>query len=205
MMPMKTSPRDRRHDLTKQKILDTARSILLAEGVSGISMRTLAEKVDYSPAALYRYFSNKEEIVEALRQEAWQMLATFEPEPPPADHTSLGDLYVHLGRTYIRFATQYPEYYQLIMSTTETGPNSLDEFKQNPNFVDLLQFVEAAVAAGEFKLPEGYTPTHLAMLSWFTVHSISLLKLTMMSKCQEEFEALSMEVIEMVKVAFTSK
>lgn len=202
---MKTSPRDRRHDLTKQKILDTARSLLLSEGMQGISMRILAEKADYSPAALYKYFANKEEIIEALRQEAWQMMAAFDPEPPPAGMTSLADLYVHSGRNYIRFASQYPEYYQLIMSTTETGPASLEEFKQHPNFIELLRFVEAAVAAGEFELPQGYAPIHLAMLSWFTVHGISLLKLTMMSKCQDEFEPLSIEVLEMVKAAFIRK
>jgi AcrR family transcriptional regulator len=198
---MKTSPRDRRHDLTRQKILDIARGLLLTHGVSGISMRALAEKADYSPAALYKYFDSKEAIIEALRQEAWHLMAAFEPEPP-AEVTSLADLYVHSGRSYIRFASQHPEYYQLIMSTVETGPNSLEEFKQNPSFVELLQFVESAVAAGEFKLPEGYAPLHLAMLSWFAVHSISLLKLTMMSKFQDEFETLGLEVLEMVKAAF---
>lgn len=202
---MKTSPRDRRYDLTKQRILDTARTILLTEGVGAISMRTLAEKVDYSPAALYKYFANKEEIIEALRQEAWQLMATYEPESVPASMTSMPDLFVRLGRNYIRFASQYPQYYQLIMSTTETGPKNLDEFKQNPNFIGLLQFMEAAVKSGEFKLPEGYTPTHLAMLSWFVVHSISLLNLTMMSKCQEEFEALSIEILDLVKVFYVAK
>lgn len=202
---MKPSPRDRRHDLTRQKILDTARSILLAEGADAISMRTLAEKVDYSPAALYKYFSNKEEIVEALRQEAWLLLATYQPEPPPPDMTSLADLFVHAGRNYIRFAAEYPEYYQLIMSTTATGPTSLEEFFQSPNFKDVLALVEAAIAAGEFVLPAGYTPTHLAMLSWFVVHSISLLKLTMMSKCPAEFETFSLEILDLVKVLFAPR
>lgn len=202
---MKISPRDRRHELTRQKILDIARSLLLTEGVQGISMRILAEKADYSPAALYKYFDSKEAIIEALRQEAWQRLATFEPEPPPAGMSSLADLYVRSGRNYLRFAGQYPEYYQLIMSTTETGPNSMEEFKQNPSFVELLRFVEAAVTAGEFQLPDGYSPLHLAMLSWFTVHAISLLNLTMMNKCQDEFEPLSLEVLEMVKDVFAKK
>lgn len=202
---MKTSPRDRRHELTQQKILEAARALLLEEGIAGISMRVLAEKVDYSPAALYKYFASKEEIVEVLRQEAWQMMAAFETTPPPAALTSPADLFVHAGRDYIRFATTHPEYYQLIMSTTETGPDSLEAFKQSPSFIAFVQFVETAVASGTFELPPGYTPIHLAMLAWFTVHGISLLKLTMMSKCQAEFEALGVEVLEMVKAAFVKK
>jgi len=202
---MPLSPSERRFEKTRQGILSAARTLLFDGGVDAISMRTLAEMVDYSPAALYKYFANKEELVEALRQEAWDMMAAYEPEPPPADMTSLADLFIYSGQSYIDFATRYPEYYLLIMSTTETGPENMEEFKQNPNFINLVQFMEAAIASGEFQVPEGYTPTHLALLSWFVVHSISLLKLTMMSKCKEEFEALSAEVMEMIKVTFAKK
>lgn len=200
---MKTSPRNRRHDLTKQKILDTARQILLTEGVQAISMRTLAERVDYSPAALYKYFANKEEIITALRQEAWELMAAHPSEISPG--MSMAEIFVQSGRGYIDFATKYPEYYMLIMSTAEGGPNNLEEFKQTPNFIGQLQFVESIIAAGEFQLPPGYTPFHLAMLSWFMVHGISLLKLTVMNKCADEFEAASVEVMNMVKDVFTKK
>jgi AcrR family transcriptional regulator len=200
---MNPSPRDRRHDLTRQKILDTARSILLTEGLGGISMRALAEKADYSPAALYKYFDSKEAIVEALRQEAWQMMAAHPSDVSPG--MSLADIFVQSGRGYIDFATKYPEYYMLIMSTAEGGPNNLEEFKQTPNFVGQLQFIESIIAAGEFQLPPGYTPFHLALLSWFTVHGISLLKLTVMNKCADEFEAAGVEVMEMVMEVFTRK
>ncbi len=37
------------------------------------------------------------------------------------------------------------------------------------------------------------------MLAWFVVHGISLLKLTMMSKCVDEFEEVSIDVMNMVK------
>jgi AcrR family transcriptional regulator len=204
-MEVNNSPRERRHDLNKLKILDTARTLLLTEGVKGISMRSLAERADYSPAAIYKYFDSKEAIIETLRQEAWQMLADFEIESPSNGLTTMAEQYIHAGRSYIQFASQHPAYYQLIMSTTETGPDSMEEFKKNASFIELLKFVEAGVSVGEFELPEGYTPIHLAMLSWFVVHSISLLKLTMMSKCQEEFESLSLEVMDMIKAALVKK
>lgn len=200
---MPPSPRDRRHDLTRQKILDTARSILLTEGVQAISMRTLAERVDYSPAALYQYFANKEEIIAALRQEGWELMAAHEAGITPG--MSLAEMFVQSGRGYVDFATRYPQYYLLIMSTVETGPASLEEFKRTPNFIGLLQFIESAVASGEFQVPEGYTPFHLAMLSWFIVHAVSLLKLTMMNQCADEFEAAGVEVMNLVKEMFTRK
>jgi len=130
-------------------------------------------------------------------------MANFEPDVPPG--ISMGDMFVLSGRNYVKFASQYPEHYLLIMSTTETGPESLEEFKQSAAFVDLLQFTKAAVGSGAFVLPEGYTPTHFALLSWFVVHGVSLLKLTMMNKCQDEFEEISIEVMNMIKEVFVNK
>ncbi len=51
-------------------------------------MRYLAEKVDYSPSALYKYFNNKEEIIEALRQEGWvQMESIFRSRVDPGQNS----------------------------------------------------------------------------------------------------------------------
>lgn len=197
------SPSERRYEKTRQGILDAARSLLLEGGVGAISMRNLAERVDYSPAALYKYFANKEEIIEALRQEAWEMMANHEPGFPPG--MSMADMFVQSGRNYVDFATKHPEHYLLIMSTTETGPNSMEEFKQTPNFIGFLQFTDAVLASGEFELPEGYSSIHFAMLAWFVVHGVSLLKLTMMSKCPEEFEEVSIEVMKMIRDVFGKK
>jgi hypothetical protein len=105
----------------------------------------------------------------------------------------------------VDFATRNPQYYQLILNSTGSGPKSLEEFRRDPNFIDLQQFMEAAVATGEFELPKGYTPFHLALLSWFIVHAVSMLQLTMMSQCAEEFQAASVEVMHMIKEAFRRK
>lgn len=198
---MPTPPRHRRHELTRQKILDSARHLLLTQGVQAISMRTLAEQVDYSPAALYKYFANKEEILAALRQEAWELLAAHDAGLSAG--MPMAEMFVQLGRGYIDFATRYPQYYKLMMMTAEGGPASLEEFKRSPNFRELLQFIESAEAQGVFRIPEGYAPFHLALLSWFIVHAVSLLKLTMMSQCADEFESASIEVMKLVKEMFS--
>jgi len=159
--------------------------------------------VDYSPAALYKYFSNKEEILEALRQEGWQLMSANEHPVQPG--LSMADAFLESARGYIEFATKYPAYYLLMMSPTTNGPGSMEELKSDPNFAGLLHFIEAAVASGEFLLPSGYTPLHLALLCWFIVHAVSLLKVTYMQNCPEEFDAASMEVIGMFKAIFARK
>jgi AcrR family transcriptional regulator len=197
------TPSERRYEKTRQGILDAAREILVEQGAHAISMRTLAEKVDYSPAALYKYFSNKEEILEELRQEGWRLMSA--DDAPPPQGMPLAEAFVESGRRYIAFATKYPAYYLLMMDPSDKGPKSMQEFRDDPKFAGLLGFIEATVASGEFVLPNGYTPFHLALLSWFIVHAVSLLKVTYMQNCPEEFDAASMEVVGMFKDIFAKK
>lgn len=67
-------PRTRRDERTRQSIIYTAQNILSQQGIDGLSMRAIAEQIDYSPAGLYEYFDGKEEIIQAVRQEGVQRL-----------------------------------------------------------------------------------------------------------------------------------
>ena len=45
--------RTKRHLRTKQSILDAARAIIAEEGPAALSMRALADRIDYSAAGLH--------------------------------------------------------------------------------------------------------------------------------------------------------
>jgi AcrR family transcriptional regulator len=188
------SPSERRHGKTRQAILDAARAIINEQGVDGLSMRTLAEEVDYSPSALYNYFDNKEEIVEAIRAEGWELFDAMD-EGLLQEDLSPAELLYQSGLSYLKFAETYPDHYLLMMSPSDNVPGSLDEFMQWPNFRELASSVEAMVTSGYLKVPAGYTSLHLAFLIWFVVHGIAMLKLTLMRNCQPEFDEISAQVM----------
>lgn len=50
----------------QREILTTAVELLRDEGLGGFTTRRLAERIGFSEAALYRHFSNKDEILAAL-------------------------------------------------------------------------------------------------------------------------------------------
>lgn len=187
------SPSERRHGRTRQAILDAARAIINEQGIDALSMRTLAEKVDYSPSALYNYFDNKEEIVDALRAAGWALAAAMQgrvsPDLPPVEQ------FYQKGLAYLEFAETYPDYYLLLMSPSDNVPGSMEEFLRRPDFGRLIDDVEQVVASGGLELPPGYTALHLAFFVWFLVHGISMLKLTMMRDCQPEFDEISEQVM----------
>ena len=55
-------------------ILDAARTLFVAEGYQNVSIRKIAERIGYSPAAIYSYFDSKDDIFLALAEEGFHML-----------------------------------------------------------------------------------------------------------------------------------
>ncbi|MBN1813471.1 MAG: TetR/AcrR family transcriptional regulator [Anaerolineae bacterium] len=199
----KKSPSERRHGRTRQAILDAALAIINQQGVDGLSMRTLAEEVDYSPSALYNYFDNKEEIVEAIRAEGWALFDAMDQGSLQGD-LSPAELLYRSGLAYLKFAETYPDHYLLMMSPSDRVPESLEEFMQWPNFKELADSIEAMVASGDLKVLPGYTSLHLAFLVWFVVHGIAMLKLTLMRDCRPEFDEISARVMRAAVDVFTA-
>lgn len=64
----------------RQDILNAAREIISHSGIDGISIRKIAGMIDYSPAIIYHYFKNKEELIGILMEEEYRrILAALSP------------------------------------------------------------------------------------------------------------------------------
>ena len=67
-----------RHDRERQAvrfaILDAARDLFVTEGYRNVSIRKIAERIEYSPAAIYSYFVSKDDIFFALAEEGFRRL-----------------------------------------------------------------------------------------------------------------------------------
>src|SRR2546427_6798677 len=61
----------REREELKQQILDAARELFVREGYENVSMRKIAEKIEYSPATIYTYFKDKDEILDCLCEETF--------------------------------------------------------------------------------------------------------------------------------------
>ena len=61
-------------------ILDAARELFVSEGYQNVSIRKIAERIEYSPAAIYGYFPSKDDIFFALAEEGFHLLSGNDPE-----------------------------------------------------------------------------------------------------------------------------
>lgn len=61
----------------REKILQAAADIVKSEGIDKLSIRKLADKIEYSPAIIYHYFSDKEEVLDNVIEERYKMFVNL--------------------------------------------------------------------------------------------------------------------------------
>ena len=66
---------EREREAVSRAILDAARDLFVAEGYHNVSIRKIAERIEYSPAAIYSYFPSKDDIFFALAEEGFRLLS----------------------------------------------------------------------------------------------------------------------------------
>jgi AcrR family transcriptional regulator len=175
-----------RRDLSRQKILDKARKLFVEKGLAGLSMRKLARELHYTPGAIYKHFENKEEILQAIREESWVLSNAMDADMPPG--LGARDMLVESGRQYLRFAAAYPEHYQLMFNSPDLPYGTPEDIRKDPHFAPVIAMVEQGVRSGEILLPEGFDPVMLAFQMWITVHGAAMLRLTVMKMYGKEFD-----------------
>lgn len=97
----------------QQSMLEAARAIALAEGWSNVTMRKIADRIEYSHAVIYDYFENKDVLLLELVHEGFRLLEADLKQARAQAHDSEEALRL-IARGYLGFAWRYPELYRLM-------------------------------------------------------------------------------------------
>jgi len=178
--------REREKSETRDKILDAARELFVAEGFEGVSMRKVAEKIEYSPTAIYVHFSDKQELFRELCHQDYARLA--EVFQSSAMSTEPVERLRQIGATYVDFGTRYPNHYKFMFMTPHPV-HELDEVDRevmgNPEmdaYAFLKWAVQQALAAGCFR--EELNDTELiSQTLWASVHGVISLQIAKGTDC----------------------
>ena len=177
--------REREKSATRDKILDAARELFITQGYDGVSMRKVAEKIEYSPTAIYLHFTDKEDLFHELVHEDFAQLAeVFQSAAMPQDPL---ERLRHIGRTYVDFGVRYPNHYKLMFMTPHPVAE-LDERDRevlgNPE-VDAYAFlkmtVQQAIEAGCFR-DDLADADLISQTVWAAVHGVISLHI---AKCND--------------------
>jgi|GEM_PF-1271334 len=165
----------------QDKILSAARDLFVRQGFDAVSMRKIAEAIDYTPAALYVHFKDKVELMRELcRRDFAEMdarvLALQIADPVERIHRA--------GEIFIAFGTQHKNQYRLMFMTPhprEVQPTAEDlaemvDPDQN-GYAFMCKAVAEAIAKG--RLRDEYGEIQLTVQTlWSCVHGVTALHIT---------------------------
>ena len=189
---------EREREATARAILDAARDLFVAEGYNNVSIRKVAERIEYSPAAIYSYFPSKDDIFLALAEEGFRMLAQSaecarENDPHGSPLECIRSAFLHL----YRFSKEHPEYHSLMFMDRSVPKISQDW--QRFGFVremrhEITALIAAAVAAGDF--PPDSNPEVIFRVLMVATQGVCVMRICDRLIPGEEPEALARVTIE---------
>src|SRR5205814_3351924 len=68
--------------LSRERILGAALDVIDREGLSALSMRRLAQELDVWPMSVYRYFQDKDALLDAMAADLIDQLPDLAPDAP---------------------------------------------------------------------------------------------------------------------------
>jgi AcrR family transcriptional regulator len=154
----------------RHKILDAARELFMSEGYERVTMRRIADAIEYSPTAIYTHFADKDDLVRALCADEFGRLLAALPRQAPQDPV---EWIRQLGLAYARFGFAYPNHYRFMFMTGHRRHEPSDEGQQA--FGLLRAAVEKAVASGAFR-DDGVDA--MAQVLWASLHGVVALLVT---------------------------
>jgi AcrR family transcriptional regulator len=105
--------REREKQELRQAILTAARDIALHDGWQALTIRKVAERIEYSPPTIYEYFQSKDDILAELVHEGFvQMGMTLDAVRGLSDNPETR-LFMMVD-AYVSFALHNPELYQVM-------------------------------------------------------------------------------------------
>jgi AcrR family transcriptional regulator len=158
----------------RQTILEAARELFLQEGDAGLSMRKVADKIQYSATTLYNYFDDKESMIRAIIEADFLSLRRgFDQVAMLSDPI---ERLAALGAAYVDFAVEHPSSYRFLFMTMHAprDPKTMSIEHGNPD-EDAYAFLRATIAdgieAGRFR--EDLTNADfLAQMFWAGCHGV---------------------------------
>ena len=196
----------REREARRRAILDAARELFVTEGYGNVSIRKIAERIEYSPAAIYGSFPSKDDIFYELAEEGFRLLATPDGMAELDTLEPLDRIRAMFWRMY-RFSCDHPEYFAL-MFVDRSVPRITHELA-NDRFrfakeikTRLTAHFEAAVAAGA--LPRSVRPLLAFRIMSMALLGVGVMRLSDRLAPGENADALARDVIEVMVAGLRS-
>jgi AcrR family transcriptional regulator len=194
-----TERKEREKEHLRQEILDAASELFAKEGYANVSMRKIAEKIEYSPTTIYLYFKDKTDLLNQICEETFGKLIETVARLEERDSDDPFDCLQKGMRAYIEFGLTYPNHYEVTFITpiADFLGQEIHPYEGSSGqkaFEYIVRQVSASMAKGQIRKGD-VAATSQAI--WAAIHGVTSLLISHQDFPFVEKDALVETVIEM--------
>jgi AcrR family transcriptional regulator len=148
--------------------------LLLEHGsADGLSIRSVTSRAGVSPTALYLHFADKDELLRAVCDEAFEELGSFLTEAAAARGGEPRARLEAMGEAYLAFARQRPALYRILFAMPGRLGGLARPVEENPGKQAFLALVDVtALCLGD----DTRDPHQVALQLWTGLHGFVSLR-----------------------------
>ena len=159
------------HGNLRQALVDAALDLIEEKGPTGFTLSEAAKRAGVTPAAVYRHFSGREDVIAEAALQGYQIFADVMEFAYESGQPSALAAFEATGRAYLAFARKYPGHYIAMFESGISVNHSSDLAAISARARGVL---ERAAADLSQHIPEGKRPPP-AMFSahvWALSHGV---------------------------------
>ena len=153
----------------RNRIAAAAQELFVSEGVEGLSMRRLADRVGVTATAIYRHFRDKDQILDEIISAGLSILSDY-LAPALRERDPYRRLW-GLIEAYLEFAIEQPKYFDLAFLVPAPNTRISEELERH-NRATFKMAVEQVAACMEMGILRRGDPIETAVFVWSTAHGL---------------------------------
>lgn len=105
------------HGNLRQALVEAALALIEEKGPQGFTLSEAAKAADVTPAAVYRHFAGREDLIAEAARQGYEIFAALMDYAYNNGQPSALAAFEATGRAYLAFARKYPGHYQAMFES----------------------------------------------------------------------------------------
>ena len=196
---MEKTKKSYHHGNLREELIEKGIEVINEEGEEKLSLRKVAKMCGVSNAAPYTYFKKKSDLLYAMSDYIWGILA-IELDRTRKKYEKQENLLVKLGKTYVMFFCENHRYYHFMISRKNMKIDLFSKFSEiennNEKAFSILK-IEAIKILEKMGVPNQAMQDKIIAM-WALVQGLTTIMITNDIKYSESWEERIEEIIKSV-------
>ncbi|KAA5548866.1 TetR/AcrR family transcriptional regulator [Adhaeribacter rhizoryzae] len=182
--------KQRQREEVRDGILRAAWALVQEEGWQSLSIRKIADAIEYSVPVIYSHFENKDAILQEFTKEGFRKLNNALDESGAQEKNPAAGLML-MAKAYWHFAFQNKEYYQLMYGL---GMPTCEKVRQVPELSKFTDLLHGAVKNLITNSKNAETDSFLKFHTfWSMLHGLVSINMVERTACPDSLHELVLE------------